>query len=582
MNLSRKKNPPLHLIFILFTVFLFSLFLYTPKVALSADKTPKEKKLKTKIVEATVYRKQNVRVIRQAKIEVTPGLYKLICSDLPRRTSSESIQVEGSGSAEAIIAGIDVRSIENSHTNSPEYNNLLKDMEKLTLQKDSLAIQLASLDKRLKFVSSLSNFSLESANEELARESFDIEDWQNLLDFIERENRRIEHKIINIKRESAKIKEKIQTLSSKLHNMRVSKQGKEVVIDCEVITAGGLTINLSYLVQYAVWTPEYVLRYNKSEQTVDLNYKALIGQTTGEDWKDVPVLLSTARPHLGAAPPKLTPFYIRTRPVSLRIPGVSTKKVDEAVALKTGIRSSKLHVRGGSVGSESPPISREETKITKSEFSANFAIKSPLSITSGATRRVLIKKTKLPVELSLYSCPRLLEHAFAAGKITNSMDIPILEGTGGVYVEIKPSEDSTPVSTFVGNEKILSTASGQKVTVHLGIDQDIKVKHKLEKREYLSKKGDKQTRIRYHYMITVENFKKHFVDLTLEDRLPVSTMKDINVGDFDIKPQPDTKRDDGIIRWKLPLEAGQKISISIEYTIKFPGDWPEKRIINLE
>ena len=128
--------------------------------------------------------------------------------------------------------------------------------------------------------------------------------------------------------------------------MRVSKQGKEVVIDCEVKTAGDLTINLSYLVQYAQWTPEYVLRFNKSDQTIDLSYKALVGQTTGEDWKDVPVTLSTARPHLGAAPPKLTPSYIRTRPISPRIPAAGSRKnADDSIL--GGAMSKKLHVRAG-------------------------------------------------------------------------------------------------------------------------------------------------------------------------------------------------------------------------------------------
>ncbi|MCD6378915.1 mucoidy inhibitor MuiA family protein [bacterium] len=583
MNLSRKKNTQLQLFLIFLTAFLFSPFLYTTKVAASDDKAPKEVELKTKIVETTVYRKDDVRIIRRGKIEVTTGLYKLICTDFPSRTSSSSIQVEGNGSAEAKITGIDIRDTENLYTKSPEYNKLLKDLEKLNLKEDSLAIQQKSLNKRLKFVLSLSNFSLESANEELARESFDIKDWQNLLNFIENENTSIENKISDIRRKSGKIKENIQSISLKLNNMRVSKKGKEVIIDCEVMSAGDLTINFSYLVGFAAWTPEYVLRYNKLTQTIDLSYKALVEQKSGENWENVYVLLSTARPHLGAAPPKLTPSYIRTRPIYPSISRMSnTKNVNESLAMKSSIikTSDELHVRGGR--DHSINFSLEETETSKSGFSANFAIKNPISISSGATRRVLIKRVKIPVELSLYSCPRLSEHTFAAGKITNTMDIPILEGTGGIYVETKPSENSIPITTFVGNENILSAASGEKITVHLGIDQDIKVKHKLEKREYLSKKKNKRTEIRYHYTITAENFKKHDVELTIEDRLPVSTMDDIDVDDIDIKPQPDTRRDDGIITWKLPLKNGEKINISIEYTIKFPGDWPESRIINLE
>ena len=265
MKLIPKKNEPRRIFFILIATLLFSFLLYAPKPAASTDKNPNEIEVKTSIIEATIYSRDYVRVLRRGKIELKPGLYKFICPDFPSRTSNSSIQVEGSGSAEAKISGINIQDTQNLYTNSLEYKKLLKEMEKLTLQEDSLSIQQKSLNKRLKFVSSLSNFSLESANEELARESFDIKDWQNLLNFIENENTRIEHKISEIKSKSDEIEENINIILRKLKNMRVTKQGKEVVIDCDVISAGDLTLNLTYLVQSAMWTPEFVLRFNKSE-----------------------------------------------------------------------------------------------------------------------------------------------------------------------------------------------------------------------------------------------------------------------------------------------------------------------------
>jgi uncharacterized protein (TIGR02231 family) len=85
---------------------------------------------------------------------------------------------------------------------------------------------------------------------------------------------------------------------------------RSVAIDCEVETAGAMTIDLSYIVPDASWSPEYTILFNEPSGRIEINYAAKIQQATGEDWKGVSVLLSTAQPQLGAAPPALPPLTV--------------------------------------------------------------------------------------------------------------------------------------------------------------------------------------------------------------------------------------------------------------------------------
>ncbi|HVO76841.1 MAG TPA: DUF4139 domain-containing protein, partial [Candidatus Bathyarchaeia archaeon] len=167
------------------------------------------------------------------------------------------------------------------------------------------------------------------------------------------------------------------------------------------------------------------------------------------------------------------------------------------------------------------------------------------------------------------------------GSVTNTLSAPLLAGPAEVYIESQPTGAQGKTSSFVGKEILAPVAIGQEFPVHLGIDQDMKATHKLEKKEYITKEGASVRKIRYSYLVTLESFKKGAVDVALQDRIPVSAMREIKVADVDFSLKPTEERDDGIVTWNLAPAPKQKIEIRIAYTIEFPGDWDEFSL-NLE
>jgi uncharacterized protein (TIGR02231 family) len=551
-----------------------SLLCAGPAGASDAKETP----LTTRIAAATVY-SDRAQVTRTGRVELAAGLYKLVCADLPRTFDESSLQVEGAGTARARIMGIDVVRVQGLAADSPRYKELKEKLDKLTARRDSLQMEQGALMSSAEFLDNYAKFPFEKGSTKLATEIFRVQDWKSVLDFIHSERMRMSEKGDGLSKRIAKLTEEINWVMGQINEMQTKGDwSRRVVVDCEIASAGTLELALTYNIPGAQWGPEYQIRYDAAKESIDLAYNAWIRQFTGEDWKNVAVTLSTARPQIGAAPPEITPRYLQPRPQP------RFKAQADAAA-----PASELHVRGGGSTDEealaeaAPQEFKAEipgAELASSEFAASFSIPKAVDLPSGRDpRRVLVLQGTLTGKLSRHTAPRLSQNVYVTGTATNSLEAPLLAGPADVYIESAGAKGKT--SNFVGKEQMNTVATGQEFPVHLGIDQDVKVTHKLEKKEYITKEGAPVRKIRYNYLITLESFKPAAAAVKLQDRVPVSTVKDIRVTNVDLEPKPAEEREDGILTWNLSPAPKQKIEIRIAYTIEFPGDWEEYQL-NLE
>ena len=75
--------------------------------------------------------------------------------------------------------------------------------------------------------------------------------------------------------------------------------------------AGEVQIELSYLLYGASWRPRYDARVDAAAGRVKLTQQALVSQRTGEDWANVALALSTARPSAATRlPDEPDPWYL--------------------------------------------------------------------------------------------------------------------------------------------------------------------------------------------------------------------------------------------------------------------------------
>jgi hypothetical protein len=656
--------------------------------ALAAADAEDEVPLDTEIVSATVYGRQ-AEVVRRGKVGIEPGAARLVCDDLPERFAETSLAVEGAGIAGARIIGIDLRRTPESGADTPRLDALLAEIEKLEASVAPLRIRRQAIRERKKLAEVLRNLSAEQARERLSEGSFSAKEWQALLAFHEREQFESDDRLMALEADIGEIEADIAWVRGEIAAGAVRKvPGKQLVIDCETAEPGTLTIELSYLVPGASWNPEYSVRYIERDDEIELTYSARIGQATGEDWSGVSVLLSTASPQVGAAPPELPPkrlgvttgtirgrvtdsangsplayanvsilgtafgaptnsdgtyvisnvptgvhtvqaaymgyesarrsrvgviagrtervdFPLRAimlgadevvvqaeRPM-IEVEDTATRRtmdkrdvkvraitsVTEAAATQPGVvlHEGEAYLRGGEAAEvQAPPaIEHVGAELRGSEFAANLVIPKPVELETGAEpRRALVVRERIPGEFVLHAVPRLSDHVFVRGTFTNPLEIPILPGAAEVYVETVPEGSVNEVSNYVGRDALPAVASGQEFTMHLGVDQNVKVEEKLEK-ETLSKLKDRTRKVRYGYTIIAESFRREPADIWIIDRIPVSDMKDVKVDDVRIDPPPDEFTEEGLLTWKLRIEPGERREMVTEYVIECPSDMTE-------
>jgi len=641
--------------------------------------------LDTEIISATVYGHQ-AQVIRRGDVELASGDVRIICSDLPEGFNETSLIVEGAGSAEAQIVGIDFKRREGDYEGTPRYEELREELERLGAERGELSVQRGAIDRRNALTRSVGEFSTSRGQDEVADGTFDVQEWRALMEFIEDETLNGDLRVREVKARIDDIAVRMQRVKEEMQEIRGDAiGGRDLVVDCEVAEPGDLTFELTYIVGGASWYPEYTVRYIEELDEVELTYAARISQSTGEDWSGIDVLLSTASPHVGAAPPTLFPhvlgavggtisgrvtdattggplayanvsllgtpygamantdghFEIRgvdsgsytlqvsfmgydtTRRTGIRVLAGSRKRVDvplrpivmqgrevmveaerpmigdetrirpintvsEAIATHPGVvlHDGEIHVRGGRSSevkhyAEEQPVSYTEMSVAGSEFAASLVIAKPVELESGAeAKRVLVVQRRIPGTFVREAIPRYSDYVFVRGTLENPLDVPILAGPAEVYVESAPARGGPPVTNFVGKDAIEDVAPGEEFTMYLGADQSLKVEQDVE-REVLSRTGSSKTKIRYTVSITSESFRQAPVELWVQDRVPVSLLKDVDVDDVDIQPEPDEHGEEGLLTWRLTLGAGERSEIETAYTVEFPSELTA-RGINLE
>jgi len=539
--------------------------LISPSILFAGTAKVNTIELKTEIKEVTIYRGGWATIYREGKVSVPRGNFRVTCRDFPWKFNENSLQVSAHGDVEATIYNVDFKKYYGNVRESERYKNLKK---KLKALKDSLSLvegKIEAVKSREKLLSSIFAYSSDQAHRELSSQSFKLEQWKMVIGFYEKEVLDISMRLNDLKLEKKRLEKRVKAIEDEMQTIRREGLKSRVLeIECNAKDKGYLVFRISYNNDGVYWYPEYRIKLNNETREVQFDYYAKVFQQTLEDWKGVKLNLSTGKPGFGIKPPELEPLYISI--IEPYEPVLRSKVV------KMMTKEQKGETLGGGVGAK---VAGAEW--SSSEFSALFHVAGPVDLLSGSeSKRFLIAGGSLKGDFSLYSAPSVSENVFLRGKLKNTISLPLLKGNCNVYVQTMG--DAGPIANFVGSGEIGDVAAGEEFSLYFGVDKDIKVQRKRVKREVLSSVEDKKRKVRYHYRITVQSFKDHEVALKLEDRIPVSTTKDVKVKDVDIDPKPDKKSKNGIITWNLKLTPKVKYEIRFSYTVVYPEDLPVRGI----
>lgn len=376
---------------------------------------------------------------------------------LPSCINEDSIRVEGTGTA--II--FDVVYHKNSSTDSAQ----LDDEAALTLHR-----QLHALKNERDVVQAEFGF-LGSYGRGLGNKNISAEEVAQFLDMFRPRQVAVTKRLQELDIQVAEVQKEYELQTKAQTNPQVAKRRTKVTVTVLAETDGKAELMLTYstfipsmmkkqwrhitcspiAVSHASWTPLYDVRASvgksaDASSTIALHYRASITQTTGENWPNVALTLSTASPQLGSTIPSLSPWRVgcpqpqsrsyrgRSRSHSpTRVINVGDVGRSRHHARYSRCRRSRSYSRSRSrspqamrVEAYSPPRYRRERsrspspmrwrdvqEVSADVLSAKFAIPGRSDIPSDeGNHKVVIQVLNLQANLEWICIPRQLESVF--------------------------------------------------------------------------------------------------------------------------------------------------------------------------
>ena len=504
--------------------------------------------VKSEIKSVIVYQTR-AEISRSASLQLDMGEQELVFGGVSTRIDQNNIQVKGTGNL--TILGISYRQ------NYLNQNQLPDDLQKVKDEIESLEVQIAKEGNSLTGVEAEKKMMEANIRVGGEQENLSSEELSKMADFfhertVENGNRRL---AINAK--IKELREQIKKLRAH-YNDRTSnfrKNSGEIVVNVDVKSLTKANLSLTYMVSGAGWTAEYDLRAEEVGAPLQFTYKAIINQSTGENWKDVKLTLSTGNPAVSTTKPAMSPQYVDYY-----------SQYDEGLSR---IPSSNRMEATGAVSRAAPPMEMEEMEVdiadieveteTKTLYT-NYEIERPYSLNSGEKPlTVTVRDQEVEADYEYQAVPKLRNRVFLIAKAKNWGSLVLLQGPMNIFFE----------GGYVGKSYMNPQTTSESLPISLGYDPGITIERKL-----LSDVSSKKTiganrKETYSYEISIRNNKSASIKVKIQDQIPVSKNADIKVDILDLGGALHNEIT-GEITWEVIVPSANQTKKKFGYEVKYP------------
>ena len=504
-----------------------------------------EKITNNTITKVTVFRSQ-AQITRLASIDANEGVHNVIFDKLSPYINMNSVEVK----ADQAITILSV-------SNRNQYLNKEEKPESIKLMEDSLENLNASLadfkaDKEtIVFQKELMLANKNVGSNQTGVKTDELEDLMALYHKKLNEFKTDWFRLTKLENKYNEIKQKFEQQLAEYNNGQMQLTNEIVVSIKANRELQNAKIELSYLVSNVSWQPFYDIRIKDTKSPVNIMCKAKVTQGTGEDWKNVMLKLTTANPAEGGNKPELQTNWLR-----FFVPQVLREVVIRDKPMLVAPKASNMQMADDAVSESYGVASVSETAIN-----TEFIVNAPYSIPSdNAPHSVDLNVLSLPADYIYQAVPKLDKDVFVTARVAANDLVNNLQGEANVYFD----------GTFTGNTYINSTAE-DTLTLSLGRDKRIQIERKKLK-EFSSKSFFGSTKTESNtWEITIRNTRKEPVKIFLEDQVPVSTDKEIEVKITDAG-NANIEDASGKLKWTFNIPAEQTQTAKFSFEVKYPKD----------
>ncbi len=293
---------------------MLGLVLLLPLMAHAQERT---ETITSTIDHVTVFQR-GAQVTRTATVALPAGRTQLVFTDLTTTLDPSSIQLDGDGAFTLLSVVHRTRTL---------------DVPLPEAEAEALLVRRDMLQDSLDYVQMLGTVyaeeeSLLGENKTLGgTDGLEVAQLRDAATYFRERMTDLKTKQLALRRTRRDLEAQINIVEQQLAELRSDAEQEavgEVVATVTAASATRSTFTLRYVVPDAGWFAAYDVRVDDVAAPLRLAYKANVQQTTGKDWENVRLTLSTGDPAYSASKPTLTPWRLgfNQRRSNARLPGV--------------------------------------------------------------------------------------------------------------------------------------------------------------------------------------------------------------------------------------------------------------------
>lgn len=541
---------------------LFILFsFFAPEVSASMIK------VNPKIDEVTVF-SDRARITRTASVDLPSGDSIIEIDGLSASIDTDSIRVEGEGRFQ--IGAIEIKQEVTAALIQDKERELNKKVEQLEDQMVVLQGEIEAIAKAKLFIDSLGKVSSQNVERELKTGDIKPDSWEKAWQQVYKGNAALSKDEVAKKRKLAEVRNDISRYRQEIRTIYTGQKSTlRVRINVAAKAETNGEIILKYLMDNASWRPVYDIRLDTQDKKVSIVQYGAIQQSTGEDWKNAAVTLSTARPQVGTEMPTLGTNWIDFIP-ELPQPAPMAKMFDRRRAVQASMAVNREMVLEESVELDEKleQADVQESEAISSEYMAEFKIPGRISVASdGTVQKFRVGSHDVKAELAAQASPKLDTSAYLSAKMIYTGETPLLPGVATLFRD----------DFLVGNSYLPLVRTGEKHVAFFGVDDKIVIKRNVMAEE----KGTsgviaKDERLTRKYKTEIQNLHAMPMRIAIFDQVPVAMNSDIVIK-IDTKEttagyEADTEDVKGVLKWAGEYKPKEKKTITFSYTVTYPKD----------
>ena len=512
----------------------------------------------TSAVDAVTVYPDGASVTRVLAADLPTGDNTLVIRDFPLTLDASSLRVEGEAGARLIIGAIDARPPRAAPpVNLPELDRRI---EALKDERVNLQGTIAAATARRRFAERFAETSPVGLGEK--GEARPLSEWRAAFAAVSEEVATADAAIRDAERRQRDIDREIARLELDRSTKPPSKL--EVRIDLAASATTRATLRVTYAVRNARWAPLYDARLDTGAKdrkpALELVRRAEITQTTGEDWSNVALAVSTVRTARGGNAPDLNSLIVQypqvPRPVQMGAVSDNMRLLRAAPPAPQSLEAVEKRA--------------EEQQAVAEIGGFQVVFKIPGRVSVGANegaKSLRVATATIAPDLAVRAVPVKDPTAFLEASFKQEEDAPLLPGRVSIYRD----------GVFVGRGPMAAAAKDETVRLGFGADDKVKIERAVLKRNegtagliVTTAKTDERS-----FKTSVRNGHDFPIRMSIEDQLPVSENEEIQVEMLPstTPPTATNSRDRrGVLEWAFDAKAGEVRDIAFAWRVRWPKD----------